>query len=158
RDVGATISAIGLRGAELTAEDFREVELQGETLDHGGNRSVTVHVTNILPFLVLKSFALDERVKDKDAYDIVWTLAAYSGGGGAAAVAAKESPVREYHDVIDGIDRLRDHFAEIDAAGASFYARFFGHGDPTDETGIRLRRFARGSVQQFLEEWDRGVD
>jgi len=44
-------------------------------LDHGGiQEAVSVQVANLLPFLVLKAFAIDERDKMKDSYDVVWTL------------------------------------------------------------------------------------
>jgi hypothetical protein len=37
-------------------------------------------VSNLLPFVVLKAFAIDERNKSKDSYDLVWTLNAYKEG------------------------------------------------------------------------------
>jgi hypothetical protein len=74
-EVGSKISAIRMSGAELVALDSFTVRLSGETLDHGGiQEGIEVHVANLLPFVVLKTFALEERAKDKDSYDIVWTL------------------------------------------------------------------------------------
>lgn len=156
--VGAAISAIGLRGAELAADDCHEHRLEGETLDHGGHREVTVAVANILPFLVLKAFALEERIKDKDAYDIVWCLTAFDGGPANAAAAARRSPVVEHPDVREGIEHLKRHFASIESAGPALYARFFGHAGPDDDDGVRLKREAKGAVQEFLQAWDAGAD
>lgn len=83
-DAGSSISAIQLRGAEIAGVDCRAVDLSGEVLDDGGHRDVTIRVVNILPFLVLKAFALESRDKEKDAYDIVWTLNACLRRGGTS--------------------------------------------------------------------------
>ena len=84
-EAGSKISAIQLRGAEIAAADCVTVMLSGEVLDHGGHRDVEVQVANILPFLVLKAFALVTRDKEKDAYDIVWTLQAFGEAGPVSA-------------------------------------------------------------------------
>lgn len=68
---GSKISAIRTRGAELAALDYFTVPLSGELLDHGGAQErVDAKVANLLPFVVLKAFALDERDKAKDSYDL----------------------------------------------------------------------------------------
>lgn len=116
--VGAKISAIRTRAAELAPADHVTVHLTGDTLDHGGIREhVPVKVANILPLLVLKALALQERDKDKDAYDIVWTLAAYGRG-----------PAK--------------------------YARFEAAVPDDPEERDRLRRYAHGTVAEFLRHWD----
>jgi hypothetical protein len=152
---GTSISAIQLKGAELAGKDCSTHELSGEVLDHGGLRSVAVRVVNILPFLVLKAFALESRDKEKDAYDIVWTLNAFGREGPvSAAEAAATSPIVGDARVEEAIDLLRRSFATIDDQGPSNYARFFlgGRGGvPDDRT--RLRRFAQGTVREFLQRW-----
>jgi hypothetical protein len=61
--------------------DYVTVTLAGELLDHGGiQEGIAVRVANLLPFLVLKAYALDERDKAKDSYDVVWILNAYKQG------------------------------------------------------------------------------
>ena len=80
-NIGSKISAVRTRGAELAALDHFEVTLHGELLDHGGiQEAVIARVGNLLPFVVLKAFAIDERNKSKDSYDIVWTPNAYKQG------------------------------------------------------------------------------
>ena len=154
-ETGSTISAIRLRGAELAGEDYQVIELEGETLDHGGRRNVEIRVAGILPFLVLKAFAVNSRDKEKDAYDIVWTLNAFGEEGPrSAAEQAAESPVREYSDVEEGIRLLKSHFSELDAPGPSNYARFFLGIAEDDDSRDRLRRSARGVVVTFLNRWD----
>lgn len=152
--VGSDISAIRTRGAELAALDFISVPLAGDTLDGGGIReNVSVKVANVLPFLVLKSFALSERDKDKDAYDIVWLLNAYREGPSSAAEAAKKSPVAGKSEVDQAMTELASLFKTSDHAGPAKYARFEDpHQDDPDEI-VRLRRFAYGSVSEFLRIW-----
>lgn len=116
--VGSRVSAIRTRGAELAAADYIMVPLAGETLDEGGIReNVQVKVANILPLLVLKSFALDERDKDKDAYDIVWTLNAYRDGPSNVAEAVRRSPVVNETTVGEAIELLRSNFRTMNMRG-----------------------------------------
>ncbi|HEY9449785.1 MAG TPA: hypothetical protein VIQ60_08520 [Gemmatimonadaceae bacterium] len=156
--VGSRVSAIRTRGAELAAADHIIVRLTGDTLDDGGLREdVEVRVANILPLLVLKSIALHERDKDKDAYDIVWTLNAYRDGPPSVAKAARQSPIVEDAVVGEAIDLLRSNFRTYEHAGPAKYARFEiadpGDGDERD----RLRRYAHGTVAAFLRAWDLGA-
>lgn len=154
--VGSQISAIRMRGAELAAADFIMVHLSGDTLDDGGIReNVPVKVANVLPMLVLKSLALQERDKDKDAYDIVWTLSAYGGGPANVAEAARRSPIVDRAEVGEAIELLRSNFRTHEHAGPSRYARFELGDSGDSDTRDRLRRFAHGAVVAFLSGWSR---
>jgi len=153
-DAGSRISAIQLRGAEIAGADCRTVDLSGEVLDHGGHRTVSIRVVNILPFLVLKAFALETRDKEKDAYDIVWTLNAFGEAGPAsAAEAAAESPVADWDEVAAALDVLEDQFGGPEAQGPRNYARFFLGPRDDDDRRMRLRRDAHGTVRTFLSRW-----
>jgi hypothetical protein len=152
-EVGSKISAIRMSGAELVALDAFTVRLSGETLDHGGIQEGTeVHVANLLPFLVLKAFALEERVKDKDAYDIVWTLNAFPGGVEGAVQALVQSPVFGHPDVAKAIGFLRRNFQSIEHRGSAQYARFERTGD-SEEERVNLRRYAYGTLTEFFRLW-----
>ncbi len=152
---GSGVSAIQLKGAEIAAADCATRILSGEVLDHGGHRNVEVQVVNILPFLVLKAFALVARDKEKDAYDIVWTLQAFGDAGPlSAAESAAKSPIADREEVGEAIHILQERFAELDRQGPSNYARFFlGGRDDEAEDRTRMRRDARGTVQAFLSRW-----
>jgi hypothetical protein len=152
--VGSSVGAIRTQGGELAGRDAINVELAGDTLDHGGELVVTLRVANILPFLVLKAFALRDRVKDKDAYDVVWLLNAFPGGPAGAAAAARSSPVADGPDVVVAIAILRERFGSVDSAGSARYANYFlGGNDDAAEGRTRLRRDAHGTVQEFLRNW-----
>lgn len=152
-DLGSKISAIRTRGAELAASDYIEVTLEGELLDHGGIQDgVKVKVANLLPFVVLKAFALDERDKAKDSYDLVWTLAAYGDGPRSAVDAIAKSPVLQHADIPEAVACLRKHFQTPEHRGPSMYAIFELNSDDGDERE-RLRRFAHGTLSEFLSRW-----
>ena len=67
------------RGCDLAFEMVREISVEGE-IPGGGLDRVTVRIASIVPFLVMKGMALDDRLKEKDAWDIYYCLLAYPGG------------------------------------------------------------------------------
>lgn len=153
-DAGSSISAIQLRGAEIAGADCSTVDLSGEVLDHGGHRTVEIRVVNILPFLVLKAFALETRDKEKDPYDIVWTLKAFGEEGPtSAAEAAAVSPIADRDEVAAALAILEDRFSDPEGQGPSNYARFFLGARDDDDQRMRLRRDAQGTVGTFLARW-----
>jgi len=153
-NVGSRISAIRTRGAELAGLDHFEVTLQGELLDHGGiQEGIVVRVANLLPFVVLKAFAIAERNKSKDSYDLVWTLNAYKEGPRSCIEAIAASPVINHPDVPIAVGHLRTHFQTPEHRGPSQYATFELTKDDQDERA-RLRRTAHGTLTEFLRLWD----
>jgi predicted nucleotidyltransferase len=56
-----------------------EVEVTGR-LPEGGKDTVTIRLASVVPFLVMKGVALVDRLKEKDAYDICYSVAHYPGG------------------------------------------------------------------------------
>ena len=73
------IKARKARGCDLAFEMVREIYVEGE-IPGGGVDRVTVRIASIVPFLVMKGMALDDRLKEKDAWDIYYCLLAYPGG------------------------------------------------------------------------------
>jgi hypothetical protein len=57
------------RGCDLVFDNPVNVTIEG-TLPDGAKDTVKVRVASIVPFLVMKGMALDERLKEKDAWDI----------------------------------------------------------------------------------------
>jgi hypothetical protein len=106
-----------------------------------------------LPFLVLKAFALEERAKDKDSYDVVWTFNAFPGGVEGAVHAMAQSPVFGHPDVAKAIGFLRGNFQSIEHRGPAQYARF-ERTDDSEEERVNLRRYAYGTLTEFFRLWD----
>jgi hypothetical protein len=63
-----------------------------------------------------------------------------------------ESPVINHPDVPVAINHLRTHFLTPEHRGASQYAIFELNTIDEDERA-RLRRFAHGTLAEFLEHW-----
>lgn len=151
---GSKISAIRTRGAELAGQDFITCQLTGRMLDSDAIQQDTpVRVTNLLPFLVLKAFALDERDKPKDSYDLVWTMAGFGNGPESAVEAMAQSPVIRSADVPLAIGALRRQFETIEHRGPVNYAHFQRRNLDPDEA-VRHRRYAHGTIDELLRCWE----
>lgn len=151
---GSKISAVRTRGAELAGRDYISVDLGGELLDHGGiQERIEVRVCNLLPLLVLKSFAIDERDKPKDSYDLVWILNAFQEGPASVVNAIAASPVIGHADIPSAIQAIRTHFQSPGHRGPSQYANFELIADDAEQRE-RLRLHAHGTVAEFLRLWD----
>jgi hypothetical protein len=72
------------RGCDLAFDLYIETEVAGE-LPEGGRDQVRVRVSSGVAFLVMKGMALHDRLKEKDAWDIYFTLINYPGGIDALA-------------------------------------------------------------------------
>ncbi len=150
------LSALGIPGAYLAMEDFIEVSLTEEMLDGRGVATEIVRVANIVPLVVLKCLAYDDRVEEKDAYDIIYCLTHYKNGPESVAKAYAASLLRLPDDPLlrKAIDILKSRFTS-DATpgyrkdGPVSYARF--HADPsrTDLNAVR-QRDAAAVVEAFL--------
>ena len=154
KNVGSKISAIRTRGAELAGQDNFTVMLSGDTLDDGGiKEEVAARVANFLPFLVLKAFAIEERDKPKDSYDVIWTISAYKDGPQSVVEEITKSPILGHGDVGVAVGYLRKNFASIDHSGPAQYAQFEQSGGSEQERTV-LRRYAHGTMTEFLKHWD----
>lgn len=153
---GDEIGAFRITGAELAHRDAVDCELRVALLDNGGNRPVTVRVANLLPFLALKGLAVSGRVKDKDPFDIVWVLNHWAGGPAGAARAARQSLVAGDPHAREGLQRLRDRFADESDDACQRYARFHlgKSADTRGDEWVRHTRDAHGTVAEFLRHWD----
>lgn len=109
------------RGVDLALEMTAEIEVHGELPD-GGKDSVSVRIASIVPFLVMKSIALSERLKEKDAWDIWFCLRNYPGGVDALAEIFK--PHLAHGLVREGLLRLAEKFASTDHVGPTMVANF----------------------------------
>lgn len=147
---GSGFSAFNVRGASLVARDFIEANAVQPRLDDGGISTVTIRVAGLLPYVVLKILAFQDRHGNKDAYDLVYTLMNYPDGGPkGAGRAAAGSMVREDRLVSDALVLLGERFAGPSHDGPSAYSSFLADVDDIDGRA-RLRNEAVAAVEQFL--------
>lgn len=98
-----------------------EVKIAG-TLPTGCKDSASVKVAGIVPFLVMKGMALADRLKAKDAWDIVFCLRNYRGGNAALAEAFR--PHLSNKLVAEGVAKIRDKFQSVAHVGPVSCADF----------------------------------
>jgi hypothetical protein len=143
-------------------DDFVEVPVTVELLDDRGVATETVRVAGIVPFLVLKALAYDDRFEQKDAHDIVYVLWHYESGPTDVAreFAARLARWPDEPLLPRSLDVLRWRFATDERMpgyrkdGSASYAGFWADPGQPDEFA-RRRREAAGVVEAFLAELDR---
>ncbi len=158
------LSALRIPGAHLVSEDHVEVELTAELLDGRGSAIEHVRVANIVPFIVLKAVAYEDRFEEKDAYDLIYCLMYYAGGPVDVAVAFADRLVRWREEPLiqRALEILRARFASGEQApgarkdGSVSYARFLA--DPgRPDLDARRRQDAAAVVEAFLRHLGQGT-
>ena len=134
------------RGCDLVLSNHVEVVVEGE-LPGGGRGRVTFRVAAIVPWLVMKGMALHDRIKEKDAYDIYYTVRNIRGGVGPLVEAfhlhLSEPLVKE------GLRKIRSKFRSVEDIGPKWVADFLEIADPGDRA-IRIRD-AYETVSRLLD-------
>jgi len=150
---GSRFQAFNVRGARLVSLDHKLVQISAERLDGGGAATAGVQVSGLLPFVILKISAFVDRHHDKDAYDLIWSLANHPEGPEGAGREMAVSPVVTDLLAVDAFARLRERFASPDNDAATAYAAFLDvTGDP--EARARLRNEAVEVIRLTLTEFD----
>lgn len=103
-----------LRGLDLAFEVFEEIEIEG-TMPDGSHNIVRARIVRPEAFILIKAFAMADRTKEKDAYDIAFVLHSYEPT--IAALAGALEPI-----VSDGLGAeayqiLNEKFATLESVG-----------------------------------------
>lgn len=128
------------RGCDLAFELFVETDLKGQ-LPEGGNDQARVRVSSGVAFLVMKGMALHDRLKEKDAWDIYFTLTNYPGG--ADALILEIRPHLELGLVREGLKKISDKFATPEYLGPKFVADFEEPGSEDARALLKRDAFER---------------
>jgi hypothetical protein len=123
------------RGCDLAFDLYVETDIAGE-LPEGGWDQARIRVSSVVAFLVMKGMALHDRLKEKDAWDIYFTLLNYPGG--LEALAKEIGPHLSQGLVQEGLRKIGEKFASPDHVGPKFVADFEEIRDP-EEREIRMR-------------------
>ena len=73
---GSGLTALGVFGLDLMERDLEVIDDEGALLDGLGHKRVALRVCGPAMLLALKAWALTNRSKAKDGYDVVWLLKA----------------------------------------------------------------------------------
>jgi len=139
------------RAGDLVFDDFVTLTIKGE-LPNGAKNEVVLKVAGIVPFLAMKGMAIWDRYDEKDSYDICYTIRNYPGGLNELARALKPHMVNRL--VLEGLQKIRAKFIQIDGFGPTAYADFLLATD-SDERQL-LMRDAYERVNALLDKL--GVD
>jgi len=136
-------------GCSAAFEHPELVVITGQMIKGQTNR-VQFRVASIADFLIMKSYALANRDKPKDAYDICYCLDNYPAG--LIELAANWKKRAGQKDVVKAIDILREKFASIDAYGPRQVVEFYNSANAEEKD--RQARRAFELVQTFLKKVD----
>lgn len=109
------------RGCDLAFDMAVEIRLKG-TLPSGAEDTAIIRVASIVPFVVMKGMALDDRIKEKDAYDVYFCLKNFSGG---VKMLAEEFRPHVGHGLVqEGLRKMAGKFKSTRAYGPTAVAEF----------------------------------
>ncbi|MCS4542115.1 MAG: hypothetical protein HY929_07350 [Euryarchaeota archaeon] len=121
KQVQRDLLARTMRGCDIAFEHYLEYELIG-ILPGDGETLVGIKIADVVGCITTKGFALKERYKEKDAYDVYSITANYKGG--PEDVAAEIAPYVDDKLIAEGIDNVRSKFSSITAEGPTWVANF----------------------------------
>ncbi|MBN1859710.1 hypothetical protein JW848_11000 [Candidatus Bipolaricaulota bacterium] len=135
------------RGCDLVFDDPEWVRIEGELPD-GAKDSVCIQVASIGAFLCMKGHALAGRLKEKDAWDIVYCIREYPGG--MDTLVEKLRPMSQHGLMHEALEKIAEHFASPEHRGPSHVADFETETDP--EARAAIQRDAYERVNYVLSE------
>jgi len=96
---------------------------------------------SIVPFLMMKAIVLDDRMKEKDAYDIYYCLKQYSDR--LDELVAEFKPHLKNRLIQEGLSKLAKNFHSEEHTGPKFVSAFKEFADEDDRTQIERDAFER---------------
>jgi hypothetical protein len=156
---GERVSALAVKYAGIVHDWFQEREVTGHLLDGGGISTEVVRFADVPAFVILKALALDDRMENKDAADLIHVLR-YAGTIGEVGELFVQRALSQAHPgaIEAGLSALHRRFCDdehgegYEKAGAVAYAKF--HYQADDDALVRDQRFASGLVQALLDDFN----
>ncbi len=137
--------ALDADAGEFALLNSELMTMEGRMPDGRENR-IEILVTSIESFLVMKSFALTNRDKPKDAYDIYFCLLNFPGG--VSGLAERIRPHMDTREVKEGLQRLESKFRSPDDYGAQSVVTFLNR--PDQDEGAYIARDVYEHVDLLL--------
>ena len=135
-------------GVDLALRFYQLVAIDGDMPDGGGNR-VQIAVASIPALLAMKGYAIRGRLKQKDAYDIYYSIRNFPGG--IEALAAKTEPLLQFESARTGYLHIAEKFRHPDDFGPTSVRQFVDRPDMLEErTADQWQWDAFGQVDAWL--------
>ena len=135
-------------GADLALRFYQMVAIEGDMPDGGSNR-VRIAVASIPALLAMKGYAITNRLKRKDAYDIYYSIRNFPGG--VDDLVAATLPLLNVETARQGYHLILDKFRNVDDFGPTSVRRFVENSDVLgDRTADQWQQDAFGQVDAWL--------
>ena len=122
--------------------------IDGDMPDGGGNR-VQIAVASIPALLAMKGYAITNRLKQKDAYDIYYSIRNFPGGVDALVAATR--PLLDFETARTGYLHISGKFRRLDDFGPTSVRQFVDRPDVLGErTADQWQQDAFGQVDAWL--------
>ena len=135
-------------GADLAVRFYQLTAIDGEMPDGGLNR-VQIAVASIPALLAMKGYAIANRLKRKDAYDIYYCVRNYPGGIDALVNAT--APLLATESARRGYLHIAEKFRHVDDLGPTNVRKFIDRPEMLAErTADQWQQDAYGQVDAWL--------
>ena len=135
-------------GAELALRFYQFVAIEGQ-MPNGGQNTVKMAVASIPALLDMKGFAINNRLKRKDSYDIYYCIRNYPDGVGALAEDCR--PILADEKGAEGYTYIAEKFDAEDSFGPVSVREFVEESELLgDRTAEQWQRDAFGQVDAWL--------
>ena len=142
---GSGLTALGIYGLDLIDRDIVMQDDEGPILDDKGVKKVTLRLCGHAVLIGLKAWALVERTKDKDGYDVVWMLKAEGTSTMADRFVEAKLPETDFGS--KALDHLSDCFKTHEHTGPLGWIKESGF---EGDEAAREARIAAAVVQEFV--------
>jgi len=144
----ADFAVLRASGAELALRFYQMVAIEGP-MPGGGRNRVEIAVCSIPALLAMKGHAIRRRHKQKDAYDIYYSIRNYPDGLDALAEACR--PLLEHTGGREGYQYIDEKFDTVDGYGPTCVRQFVSETQIAGgRTGDQWQQDAFGQVDAWL--------
>lgn len=138
-------------GADLATHFYKMVAIEGD-MPSGGRNTVQIAVASIPALLAMKGYALDGRFKQKDAYDVYFSIRNFPGG--IEALVNECKPLLEHESGVTGFQHIAAKFTNADDFGPTCVRNFVSDSDIME--GRSLDEWQQDAFGQ-VDAWARAM-
>lgn len=155
------VSAMNIPHSGIVFDHHKTREIKAELLGDDGVATVDLHYADLVAFVCLKAYAVNQRAERKDAHDLVYCITHYDGGMDTVVNEFKAALGGKHKDVVAAaLALLARHFID-DATvegykkdGAVAVAKFELGEDADQDTRILRQREVSDLISTLLQQLD----
>lgn len=140
------VKARKARGCDIVFDHYQKIKVSG-TMPDGSINEIYLKIADVVAFLTMKGMAIWDRMKEKDAYDIYFSVLHYPGG--VSELIKIFTPVKTNYLVREGLGKIKAKFKTIDSPGPVWITKF--ENIESAEEIERVRRDAFERINTLLD-------